>query len=428
MCWKEKYKVLLNRIFKSDLLKNMSSLTLIQLANYAVPLLLIPYISRIVGVDNYGKLEYARVFVLYFTILIDYGFNYTATREVATERNNLESLRKVFSQVFVCKIILFVVSSLLFGLFIYNDDYLYGLRDVLFVTYLINVGFVIFPLWFFQGIEKIAFISIINFFIKIGVLALVIIFLRDKAHFWVYNLLQSFAQIIAGFYAFYLVFKRYEIRFVKVNLKDLLLRYKEGFAVFISTLLVSVITSYSFILMKDYVDETTIGVYSTAFKLIITIQTLLLVPFSQAFFPYMAKLYTEDIYGFKKMMSKATKLLLLVNGLAIVLGYFLAEVVISLLFGKEYGEAVVPFRYFLLLPLFACLTNLYSYQGLLNMKKDKVFLVIHSAVAILTIVLSYLIVPRYGLYGTIFLRVFLEILLFVLSVLCYRKYMIKLCN
>lgn len=415
-------------MFKTDLLKNVSSLTLIQLANYAVPLLLIPYISRIVGVDNYGKLEYARVFVLYFTILIDYGFNYTATREVATQRGNLESLRKVFSQVFMCKILLFCLSSILFGVFLYSDSYLYGLRGVLFVTYLINIGFVIFPLWFFQGIEKIAFISIVNFVIKIGVLGFVIVFLRNKEHFWVYNLLQSIAQILAGVYAFYIVFTKYEIKFVKVKLHELTIRYKEGFAVFISTLLVSVIASYSFVLMKDYVDEKTIGIYSTAFKLIITIQTLLLVPFSQAFFPYMAKLFTKDIVAFRSMMTKAIKLLLVVNAMAIVFCYFFAEFIISVLFGREYLDAVIPFKYFLLLPLFASLTNIYSYQGLLNMKKDKAFLIIHITVALMTIGLSHIIVPLYGLYGTIILRIVLEITLFILSIVLYKKYIVKLCN
>lgn len=415
-------------MFKSDLLKNISSLTLIQLANYAVPLILIPYISRIVGVENYGKLEYARVLVLYFTILIDYGFNYTATREVAANSQDNKALRNLFSQVILCKVLLFALSSILFGVLVYNDEYLFSIRNVLIVTYLINIGFVMFPLWFFQGIEKIAFISIVNFVIKIGVLALVILFLRSKEDFWIYNLLQSIAQILAGGYAFYLVFKRYNIAFVKVSFSDLVLRFKEGFAVFISTLLVSVIASYSFMVMQGSVSETTVGIYSTAFKLVITIQTLLLVPFSQAFFPYMAKAYLNDIDDFRGKMKKAFKLLLGLNILVIVFCYIFAELIIKILFGIAYIEAVEPFRYFLFLPLFACLTNLYSYQGLLNMKKDKVFLSIHISVACLTIILSHLVIPVYGLYGTIVLRVLLEISLFVLSYFFYKKYIVKLCS
>ena len=100
-------------------MKNMSSLTLIQLANYAVPLILIPYISRIVGVENYGKLEYARVFVLYFTVLIDYGFNYTATREIALNRDDKVQLNKIFTQVIICKIVLFLLATLIFYSLIY---------------------------------------------------------------------------------------------------------------------------------------------------------------------------------------------------------------------------------------------------------------------------------------------------------------------
>ncbi|MGS4345871.1 flippase [Myroides odoratus] len=408
-------------------MKNMSSLTLIQLANYAVPLILIPYISRIVGVENYGKLEYARVFVLYFTVLIDYGFNYTATREISLNRENKEQLNKIFTQVILCKVLLFIVATLIFYSLIYTDESLYEVRKVLWMTYIINVGFVFFPIWFFQGIEKIAFVSIVNFVIKIGVLALVIFLLRDKSSYWVYNLLQSLAQVLAGGYAFYLVIKRYKVRLVKVSLAEIGSRFKEGLAVFISTLLVSVIASFSFIIMKQYVSEAELGVYSTAFKLVITIQTILLVPFSQSFFPYMSGLFVRDIPAFRQKMKKAAQLLILLNLGIALFSFVFAEWIIKLLFGEEYLDATIPFQCFLFLPLFACLTNLYSYQGLLNMKKDKVFLGIHIVFALLTIGLSYLVIPKMGLYGTIGLRVVLEFGLFILSLFFYRKYIVKVC-
>ena len=417
----------IKKIFKSDLMKNMSSLTLIQLANYAVPLILIPYISRIVGVENYGKLEYARVFVLYFTVLIDYGFNYTATREIALNRDDKVQLNKIFTQVIICKIVLFLIATLIFYSLIYWDESLYEVRNVLWVTYIVNIGFVFFPIWFFQGIEKIAFVSIINFIIKIGVLALVVLLLREKSDYWIYNFLQSLAQVLAGGYAFYLVIKRYNIRLVKVSFSEIQTRFKEGLAVFISTLLVSVIASYSFIIMKQYVSEEELGVYSTAFKLVITIQTILLVPFSQSFFPYMAGLFLKDSLAFRQKMKKAAQLLILLNLGIALFSFVFAEWIIRILFGEEYLEAIIPFQCFLLLPLFACLTNLYSYQGLLNMKKDNVFLGIHIIFAILTIGLSYIIIPQTGLYGTIVLRVALELGLFVSSLFFYRKYISKVC-
>jgi len=178
--------------------------------------------------------------------------------------------------------------------------------------------------------------------------------------------------------------------------------------------------------MKQFVTEEELGIYSTAFKLVITIQTILLVPFSQSFFPHMSNLFSKDIIGFKQKMNKAAKLLIAVNLVLIAVCFISAKWIVVILFGTEYLEAVEPFRYFLFLPLFACLTNLYSYQGLLNMKKDNVFLIIHIVFAVLTVVLSYLIIPTTKIYGTIFLRTIMEIGLFVSSYLFYKIYIKKI--
>lgn len=412
----------LTNLIKSDLIKNISSLSLIQIANYVVPLILIPYISRIVGVDNYGKLEYARSLVLYFTIFIDYGFNYTATRDISSNRNNQDKLNEIFSQIFLSKIILFIIASIAFYGLIQADQSLIEIKTVLFATYIINIGFVLFPIWFFQGIEKIAFISIINFIIKIALLALTLIFLKQKSDYWIYNFLQSIAQIVAGVFSIIYALKRFNVRFVKVDFHELFKKLKEGFPIFISTLLVSIIASFSFIVLKENVDNETLGIYSTAFKLVITIQTLLLVPFSQAFFPYMINLASKDILAFKKKIKQASFLIIGLNLVIIVFCYIFAELIIQILFGKQYIEAVEPFRSFLLLPLFASLTNLFSYQGLLTLKRDRAFLMLHICFAALTVLTSLYFIPIYGMYGTIILRISIEFGLCFSSFLLYVLY------
>ena len=246
--------------------------------------------------------------------------------------------------------------------------------------------------------------------------------MKEKSDYWLYNLFQSISQIIASFLAFTLVFTKYNIKFVTVTFQEVFTRYKEGFAVFVSTLLVAVFASFSFMIMKDYVSDEDLGIYSTAFKLVITIQTLLLVPFSQAFFPYMAKIINQDTNAFKLKIKQASKFILVLNVIVILISIIFAKLIIRILFGEDYLSAVTPFRIFAILPLFACLNNLYSYQGLLNMKKDKIFLYIHFLFALITIGCSYIIVPKFGLYGTILLRVFLEVGLFLVSYYNYKKH------
>lgn len=415
----------LNNLIKNDLVKNISSLSLIQFSNYLIPLILIPYVSRIVGVDNYGNLEYARAFVLYFTIFIDYGFNYTATREVSINRDNQEKLNAIFSQVMLSKLILFLIASIAFyGLILY-DDTLYEIKTILFVTYIINIGFILFPIWFYQGIEKIAFVASVNFIIKICILALTLLLLKQKSDYWIYNFLQSLAQIIAGLFSIYYAVKKYNIRFVKIRFDIMRDRFKEGFPMFISTLLSTIIGSFSFIILKTHVDDKTLGIYSTAFKLVITIQTLLLVPFSQAFFPYMANLITKDVNEYRKKIGQASRLLIGLNVGVILFCYIFAKFIIQILFGEEYILAVTPFRSFLLLPLFVCLGNIYSYQGLLTLKKDKIFMYVYFVFALMTIISNFYLIPIYGLYGAIIIRVFIEFGLYVTSYFLYLKYIKK---
>lgn len=403
----------------------MSSLSLIQFSNYLIPLILIPYVSRVVGVDNYGTLEYARAFILYFTIFIDYGFNYTATREVSINRYDKGKLNAIFSQIMFSKVMLFIIASLSFyGLILY-DDTLHEIKYVLWITYMINIGFVLFPIWFYQGIEKIAFVASINFIIKIIILALTLLLLKEKSDFWIYNFLQSVAQIVAGLFSLLYAFKKYEVKLIKIKLVVIKDRLREGFPLFISTLLSTIIGSFSFLVLKLHVDDNTLGVYSTAFKLVITIQTLLLVPFSQAFFPYMANLVTKDIDAYRKKIKQASRLLLLLNLGVLAICYVFAKYIILLLFGSEYLLAVTPFRSFLLLPLLVCLANVYSYQGLLTLKKDKTFMYIYVVFALITIISNVLFIPIYGIYGAIVLRVLVEFGLFFTSYLFYLKYMKK---
>lgn len=408
-------------ILKSDLVKNISSLTLIQIANYIIPLILIPYVSRKVGVENYGKLEYARAFVLFFTLFIDYGFDFTATRETSIHRDNPKQLNKIFSQTMLAKFLLFIVSSIIFFFLLYFDQNLRDLKNVMLATYIINIGIVLFPGWFYQGLEKIRLIASINFVIKLVILSLTLVFLKEKSDFWIYNFLQSAAQIIVGIYTFNYAFKKFNIRLVKVKMEELLATLKTGFPIFVSSFLGLIIASFSFIILKYYVNEEDLGFFSTAFKLIITLQTILLLPFNQGFFPYMAHLITVDVEAYKKKIKQVTRILVLLNLGAIVFCFFTAEFIINILYGKDYLDATRAFQYFLLLPLLASLSNIFLFQGILTLKKDKLFMYIHLLFATLTIALNFYVIPKHGIYGAIYLRLLLEFSMAITAFVLFKR-------
>lgn len=410
---------MINKFKSNKLLQNISALTLIQFGNYLIPLLVLPYVSRIVGIQKYGELEFARNLVFYFTIFIDYGFNLTATRAVSIHRGEPDQLNKIVTEVYIAKILLFLVSTVLFGVLIYLDSNYSNSAFLLWTTYLINFGFMIFPIWYFQGVEKISKISILNFIVKIGVIFMTFIFLTKSTDYWVYNLLQSISQIVIGLYTTYYLFYKDGIQWIKVGFKHILTRLKEGLNVFLSTILVCVIASFSFMILNHYGSKEDLGIYSTAFKIAITVQTIMLIPFSQAFFPFMAKLAKENIHDFFKKINQVALIALILMSIISLMCILMSDFIIIVLFGKDFLGASNAFKILSILPVFSVLTNLFAYQGLLNLGKDKLFLGIHIFSALVTIGSSFYIIPKFGLEGCLVLRVVIEILLMSISTIAF---------
>ena len=105
-----KFKSVMNDEEKRRFLGNFFSLATLQGLNYILPLLTLPYLVRILGADKFGALAFATAIIGYFTVLTDYGFNFTATREVSLNRSNPEKLNEIFNSVMTIKLILFLLS------------------------------------------------------------------------------------------------------------------------------------------------------------------------------------------------------------------------------------------------------------------------------------------------------------------------------
>jgi polysaccharide transporter, PST family len=86
------------------IVSNFLSLGVLQVANYAFPLITLPYIVRIVGIGNYGLLAFAAAIVAYFQILTNYGFSLSATRSVSVHREDRERLTAIFSSVLTAQV------------------------------------------------------------------------------------------------------------------------------------------------------------------------------------------------------------------------------------------------------------------------------------------------------------------------------------
>ena len=399
--------------------KNLSYLTLIQISNTLVPLLVIPYITKIISPDNFGSLEFSRVYCYYFTIAINYGFDLTATRQISIHRENVGKVNEIVSQTFYAKIILLIISSIIFLISLASIPSLQDIFTLLILTYIINIGYTLYPVWFFQGKEKLAFISVINFFIKLFIAILTLLFIRENYQYWVYNFLQSLSLIIVGFISIYFLYSKFGFKLEKFNKRLIFTIFKEGFPIFMGTILVTVMTSLFFLFLKVYSTEIELAKFSTSNKIISTLQGLILLPFSQAFFPLIAKQANENHIEFKKSIKKASFILFLITFMAGIFTIFFGELIITIIFSEKYLTALSSLKVLAFLPMFSTMSNIFAYQGLLSLKKDTIFLRIHIVYSILTLIFSFIMISGYNALIASWIRIIIEAMLFLTALLFY---------
>jgi len=136
-----------------SLIHNFTSLSVLQVANYLFPLITLPYIVRVIGPAKYGLINFAAAFIAYFNLICDYGFSLSGTKKFSIIRDDKEKLSKTFSTILSIKLLLSLISAFVLGIIVLLIPIFNGHWEV----YLLSSGFVIggvlFPNWFYHGIE-----------------------------------------------------------------------------------------------------------------------------------------------------------------------------------------------------------------------------------------------------------------------------------
>ncbi|HJV77724.1 MAG TPA: oligosaccharide flippase family protein, partial [Paludibacter sp.] len=219
-----------------QVLKNMTWLGVLQFANYLIPLLIIPYIVRVLGADIFGKITYAQNIISYFTLIVNFGFDYSATREIAVNKGNKPAITQIFWSVIKQKaaLLLLTFTGLVILYFTFskvNSDFTLYL-----FVFLMNVGIVLFPTWFFQGMEEMGKMAIFNVLIKGAGLILTVLFVRSASDYLAYPFLTSLAYTGFGIGALIYVIKHFDIRYTKSDKVVDKSIFNKSFPIFLNSL------------------------------------------------------------------------------------------------------------------------------------------------------------------------------------------------
>ncbi len=377
----------------------MASLGLLQIANYLIPIAVIPFIVRSLGVEMIGKVSYAQNIIQYFTIVITFGFEYSATREIAIHKDNHEEVKRIFWSVIATKFILLLLSFLAFlGISCFWNKMQEDLPLYL-CLFAINIGFTFFPTWFFQGMENMKTMAIINFLIKLFGTGLSVFFINSPEDYLIYASMPSIAYAIFGLFAFFFVIKKYDLKGsspIKETIKD---QNKKSLPIFLNTFFTTLYTIANVTILGFFVDDYQIGIYSGAHKIIMCILMVTSMPINIAIFPSISRRMEESkkegIRYFLKMGKYAVIVSLAVSALTLLF----SPLLVKILLGAEFEASIPLLKLFSLLPFLVITASLCTVQGLYGLGYQKYAPYMGFTVGVICIMLNFQLIPIYGIFG-----------------------------
>ena len=319
---------------KKRLINNIASLYLLQGLNYLIPMLVLPYLVRILGMETYGLVAFSQSFAQYFVLFTDYGFNFTATRAIAQNREDHQVVRAIFWQVMIIKIVLLLAGLLLLLAIVALVPRLR--HDMLFflVAYITVLGNVLFPQWYFQGVEKMRYISLFTGVAKLLSAAVLFLVVRTPSDGLLAVGILSAGMLIAGVMGLYTALREIGLKIVWPNQQQLRTMLSEGSHMFLATASISLYTNTNVFLVGLLAGNVQAGYFSAADKLIRAIVGMIF-PVLQAAFPHISRLVQESRQKALNFYRRTVLIGSVIGGAVSILIFLFAPYIARLAFGSR---------------------------------------------------------------------------------------------
>ena len=333
------------------IVSNFFYLSLLQIAGYLFPLLTLPYLARVIGIEGFGKIAFASAVMVWIQTIADWGFNYTATRDVAKNRDNKEKVSEIFSNVLWARCLLMILSLIFLSLLILIIPKFRESADVLYVTFLLIPGHILFPEWFFQALERMKYITILNLLSKLLFTIAVFVVIRRKEDYLLQPLLVSLGYIISGIIAVYYIILRWKYKLQRPSVLKAICIIKNSTDVFINNLMPNLYNSFSSILLGFIGGDIANGKLDAGNKFSQLAQQFMQIV-SRVFYPFLSRRIDKHGAFVKLNLSIAL-------GISLVL-FLIAPCLIKLFFTEEFYGAIPVLRILSISIVFFSLSNTYG--------------------------------------------------------------------
>lgn len=393
------------------LTKNITYKILHQIILFIFPLILTPYISRVLGVKSLGIYAFYYSISIYFSYLAMLGINIYGNRAIAQVKENDKTLKKVFTNIYVLQFIASIISLLLYLIFI-----LISKNKIISIIMIMNILTSLFNInWFYFGQEKFKPVIFTQLIIKTLITILIFVFVKNENSLIIYSILKCSSDLIFNIILFifsikYIKFNNISKTSVKNNLKPCLL-------LFIPALATTIYQQTDKVMIGILVNKTEVGYYECASKLI-TITLGLVSAVLTVISPKMSNLISRKKDDDSKKLFNNSINYILCLATAISFGIIsISKEFVPLFFGNSYKSSINLTIGLAVSLLFVSFSNSLKLLYLIPKEKDKIYTnsVIYGT--ILNITLNYIFISKYNAMGAVISTVFTELFVLIYQIL-----------
>lgn len=372
---------------------NFLAMVVLRGVDLVTPLLTLPYLVKVLGIQKYGLINFSFSLALYFGSLIQYGFSVSATRDIARNRDYRQEVNKIFTTTLLISLLIATTCTLLVAAITTTFARFQG--DI--SLYLMSFAFIalqsLFPTWLFQGLEKMKQVTYISLAVKIATVVGIFLIIHEENDYIYVPAINTTGAILALALSLWLVRYNLNIRFTRIKIDDLCKGLVSGRHAFISQVMPTLYNNSSTFILGLYAGNGAVGIFSSATRLI-DASTSIGYVISNAFFPYLSR----KLDGHKIFARLMFALSLLISGCLLVS----SDWITSILFKENSAEISKIINYLSPTPILLFLIMTYGTNYLMLNGNDKIVKQISFYSSIAFLAIGWFLIQKFGIFGAVF--------------------------
>ncbi|MDD3321891.1 MAG: oligosaccharide flippase family protein [Paludibacter sp.] len=392
--------------------------------NYVAPLIVFPYLMIVLGAEKFGYIGFSLAIVQYLMLIVDFGFNLSATKRIALARENQTELSNIFSATLFAKLGLLILSFIILLIFAFAIPRFSIYSSTLLILFLMVIANAFSFVWLFQGLGKIRIISIVNIISKLLILPLTFIFVKEPADYQKAAFILSLVYILSSLITCGIVFNnKYIKNWVKTTKKQITEEIKASYPIFLSSAATSIYTALFVIILGYYSSPSEVGKYTAVEKIMRAFSYLIFIPISQSFYPKISSMSKESKIEPSKLVRK---IVFTISGMMIIvfiIMFFFSGILTNQL-GKDFLGTTVLFKVMAIVPFFIGIGGAYGQLGILalgNEKEKKHFQNNYFIAAAVSLVSVVILTPIFHSLGTAIALLITEFAVCILMIWSYKR-------